>query len=217
VDGGGRLRQGVEVGQWLRGSVVTFSAWVNTGDAGAVRLEVSDYAGGSVETALSPHHSGSGDWEQLTVVKELRPDIAWQYSGFPHWFPVAVGFRVNETLATYTRVDNAMLVVGAFPDGVPFVPLPPGEDWARCERFYEKFGDLLVSTGNYDDYPNINIPILYQRKPGSPTVTISAGGGFYNDAWVLFPNPNCCSISIQPVPTYGDTRWDYGTVQIEYD
>lgn len=173
------LLQGVENANALEGRWVTFSCWVRTSHANCARLEV-DYYDGSTNAFFSPYHSGGGDWELLTVVVEIGTGL----TGGPvnwHGFLVTAGFNFQTNVSTGVLMDGASLVVGEFPQGVPFIPLNPAEDMQRCQRFYQ--GDQSGTL--YQETPMLVTPFVSSgsdeiRYPvhlyDTPTLTLTRTG-----------------------------------------
>lgn len=131
----GVLEQSIEFYKELEGQTVTFSAWVKASVANSVFISINDFT--TVwEGAGSSAHSGSGEWERITVTKKIRSGLgaAPISGGPPHGYPLYVAFGGFVEFVA----DSASLVVGNFPQGVPFIPVHPADDWNRCLRFYWK-------------------------------------------------------------------------------
>jgi len=124
------VRQGIENYKSLEGQWLTFSAWVWCDTANAVSLRLVDY-NGSKENALSDYHSGGSGWEHLTVVKKIRTGLL-STASFPHSFGLSADLYFVDVAVTDALMDGASLVIGNFPQGVPFIPLNPADDQARC-------------------------------------------------------------------------------------
>jgi hypothetical protein len=78
-------------------------------------------------------------------------------------------------------VDAAMLVIGS--TVVPYAPLHPADDVARCQRYYAEIGGLAtneqVASGMCASTTTADVPIRFPVEMAiAPTVTISAAGDF---------------------------------------
>jgi len=144
------LRQGVEAYQRLSSYLLSFSMWIKCSTPNCVYLSISDYNGSTIENNVSSYHTGSGDWELLTVIYEVRNSLVTSSEG-PHGFGlwVDVGFNLSDAS---TLLDGGMLVTGGYPEGVGYVPEDMGLSFAKCQRFYQSgtalFGDWVVFSGN---------------------------------------------------------------------
>lgn len=157
--------QNIENYKVFRGKTVTFSCMVKTSVANAIQLRLYGVNGN--------FHSGSGNWEMLSVTQTLPVDIV-ELSAYIWTRDAGQG----STGVFY--IDNAMLVFGPTP--VDYVPESPAIEMLRCQRHYEKFE-------TYDVLPMINQasgvqttimarPIV--KKAATPTVT---GSGVYVTLW----------------------------------
>ena len=175
------LNQGVEAYKSLEGLYVTFSVWVNCATASMARAFITDYVAAQ-ESVVSGYHTGGGAWERLTAVKLIRTGLA-TYASHPHSFGVQVGIVVDGNV-TGMLIDGASLVLGNFPQGVPFLPLNPAEDMQRCERFYEGGASWMfqgisgVSLSQNRQTWQIDFKTL---KSAAATVTGTPSGG--NGTW----------------------------------
>ena len=120
---GAWFQQGIERGFSLEGLWVTLSMWVKCSKEDSVRIGISDYVS-SFEREESSYHTGSGDWEQLTVSKKIRSSLNSPAGVYPHSFPIVVGVDFSVDVSN-VLVDGAMLVLGYYPEGIPFVPPNP--------------------------------------------------------------------------------------------
>ena len=147
--------QGVETWASLEGQWLTFSAWLYANTPNAVRLRIWDWTGASASEG-SNFHTGTG-WEHITVSKLIRSGLT-SYSAWPHSFGIRVGMVFEQNI-TGARIDGAMLVPGKYPEGVPYIPRHPADDWESCYRFYQAGpdfssgatwnGDVQTVTGDY--------------------------------------------------------------------
>lgn len=142
--------QGIECFNSLEGLTLTFSVWLKTSGSN-VTVGIGDAtSGGQDNTYVS--HSGSGNWERLTVIRTIRTGLT-TFGVWPHDYGLIVW--VNTQGAARFYVDDAVLVVGNFLEGVPFVPLSRARDLARCQRYYQA-GSLLYEcpvTGCWSGFP----------------------------------------------------------------
>lgn len=121
----------------------------------------------------SSYHSGSGNWETLTVTKTI--------SSTPGPIYITIYMDANGGPGTY-YADNAMLTIGSQP--VSFAPLHPQVDLARCQRYYFRIGnpttdeDICTSQAftTTTSIGSIHYPVEMRV---APTITITnAVNGF---------------------------------------
>ena len=108
----------------LKGKTLTLSARVYAQVPNAVRLSLTGDGTGAV-TVYSASHSGSSNFETLTVTYSVPNDATYLQCYVPYFI----------ASAATVFVQNAMLVVGSQPAN--YVPLHPADDLARCLRYYE--------------------------------------------------------------------------------
>jgi hypothetical protein len=152
TSGGGNsawLAQCPENYKSLSGKYLTFSVWVKTSVADCVRVWLTDQTSGGGDSASGSIHTGGGDWERLTVTKLIRDDLVPQGGAWPHGFGLQVYIVFDNADASGVLIDNAMLVEGYYPEGVPFVPLSRSEEFSRIQRFYQH--ENTVRVGDYHD------------------------------------------------------------------
>lgn len=133
------IRAGIEAYKSLEGLWVTFSCWVYAPAANSVQLEIHDWDGTN-EDATGQSNTTSGQWEQLTVSKQIRTGLIPSTTYFPNLWPHDYGivFRVRFKQTGIYYVDSAMVVPGYYPEGVAYTPIPASKDFKRCQRYYEK-------------------------------------------------------------------------------
>ena len=158
------VAQWVENYQYYAGKTISASVRVKT-TITKVRLQIDTGVGG----AYSAYHSGSGNWETLTITYAVESNVS------------ALGLYIgqrNEGSNIQTGIfyaDSAMMVVGTEPQA--FVPLIISDDLARCQRYYEKgtitdtIDPIQRLSGANATYPN-NLNFK-QTKATVPTVTTS--------------------------------------------
>ena len=142
----------------LKGKTLTLSARVYAQVPNAVRLSLTGDGTGAV-TVYSASHSGSSNFETLTVTYSVPNDATYLQCYVPYFI----------ASAATVFVQNAMLVVGS--QASNYVPLHPADDLARCLRYYEKI--LLLNQSWYTDASRgVFFPMIYKAlKPVTPTVT----------------------------------------------
>ena len=161
------VQQGIESYRQLEGLTLTFSVDVYASTA-SVFAFLTDYNG--TEDVVSVHHTGGGVWQRLTVVKTIRSGLLSKVN-WPHQFGIRCGVAGGGSTTYY--MDNATLVVGNFPEGIPFAPLDPATDMARCQRFYETGFARTHTSGTVSTDTNnaMQVTIQIQSKAAVPTVT----------------------------------------------
>jgi len=170
------LEQGIENYGEFEDLWVTFSADVRCPNANAARLMIGDYSS-DAEFVFSSFIPAGSEWNRYTVCKKIRTSLNG-YAQWPHGYGLKVGLHLAAT-SGLARMDNAMFVVGYYPEGVPYRPLPRADDMTRCLRFYE---ERTVRTGwywwsNYDRRFTANAAEAFTRfmvrKAAIPTVSLS--------------------------------------------
>lgn len=152
-----------------RGQTVSFSARVKASVAGAIQVRVEADA----TTTFSSFHSGSGNFETLTATITV-PSNASQLD-------VQMGFVGNSTpVATQFWLDSAMLVVGS---PTTFVPTNPQVDLARCQRFFQIYGNSTASgntlahcfgvSSTVFGGGSLRLPVLMRVAPTSTVTSAS--------------------------------------------
>jgi hypothetical protein len=143
----------------LRGKTITFTARVKTDVASTVKLRMD-----SVGAVFSGYHSGSGEFETLTV-SQLIPPAA-----------TLIGFFVESDTSDCTvYVDSTSAVIGDYPEGVTYIPQSLEVQLADSATVYEK-GHLDAYVVGGDDGSDYHIRQYIQfkeRKQALPTVTLS--------------------------------------------
>jgi hypothetical protein len=169
------LKQGIESYKALEGLTLTFSAWIKSSLAAAINLYIADYTTAQ-ESVRSPHHSGSGEWELLTVSKTIRAGLSnpANPNTWPHGF--AVRALIYATANGTYYIDSAALVVGRYLEGAPFTSEHPADERSRCERFYQASnGANAVASGNVTSgtgYRSRQL-CLSTEMQATPTVTLT--------------------------------------------
>lgn len=152
--------QRLENYQQLRNKTITFSLRVKTATSNAVRIAIKDDVGGYT---YSSYHSGSGDYETLTVTATVTSSTT----------QLNAEIRLGATSTVY--LDNAMLVLGDLPS--EYAPRHPGDDMSLCERYYEVVGGVSGSYPQVGTMYASGANIYYvtfpwkTKKAVTPTVT----------------------------------------------
>jgi hypothetical protein len=162
------IRQGIESYKSLEGRVVTFSCWVKADVADNVRIGIYDYNGSTDQ--VNSARNLTTDWEQLVVTKTIATGLT-TYAQYPHNFGMMVIVQIFDPGSV--RIDSATLVVGDFPKGIPFVPLNPAEDQARCERFFEAKSvyHTMNAASNLESDSMRFVSPWHVQKYATPTIT----------------------------------------------
>lgn len=150
----------------LRGRTVSFRIRVRQGVASTVRAYISD----SGTKTYSATQATTGSYLTFTITLAIGAAAT----------SVRVGVELSASDTVY--LDNASLVEGA--TAVPYVPLHPAENLARCERYLERIG------GDAATFEPIGIgyclsttvarlaPVWRVEKAVTPTITFSTAGHF---------------------------------------
>lgn len=165
--GGGEysyIQQGVENAKQLEGLDITLTIWVKASSANTVRLALYDWNGSVATGGFSDWHSGSGEWEPITMTHTVNTGLV-PTTTTAHLFPLY--FSVLGYADTTFYVDGATLVLGNFPQGMPFIPLNPAEDMQRCQRFYCK------STNSADGLVHYTYAVSGDSSTGALTFPVT--------------------------------------------
>jgi hypothetical protein len=163
---------------------LTLSFLVKASAADHVRVRLSDNTSGGNEAVYSGYHTGGGDWERLTAVKQVRTGLTGE-ALWPHGFGILAGLEFAQS-SQVAYVDGATLVIGNFPQGIPFIPLNPADDMNRCGRFYEAsegtnstylMGYCELSGANLSTYVRFS-----SKKAANPTITIVNPYRYFGDS-----------------------------------
>lgn len=126
----------------LQGRTVSFSARVKCSVTNAIRVIIND----GVSQTKSSYHSGSGNWETLSVTKTLDPAASLCN------FEVGMYDNGDAQNGTY-YFGSAMAVIGS--TAVSFVPKVWADELMECQHFYEKSYDIATVPGT-NTLVNIN-------------------------------------------------------------
>jgi hypothetical protein len=158
--------QDIEDYKQLQGRPVTFSILATCSVASAIRCYCYD---GTTEY-WGAYHSGNGTYQTLTLTVTIPVGRT----------ALMFGLTGAATTGTQFYVDNAMLVVGT--QAADFAPLPPADELARCNRYYQRFPSLSAApraTGcaNGTNRALVMMP-LKTMMGGQQTVTNSGWSDF---------------------------------------
>lgn len=164
--------QDVERHQDYTGKTLTISARVKTTMSG-VHLEAYD----GVTLSTGSNHSGSGNYETLTLTKSISSSatsMSW-YVGLP------TAGNVTTTGTIY--MASAMLAVG--PNTVPYIASNPEIELARCQRYFVNMvptptGSGMFNSGMYDG-TNTYLRTIYGlpvTMRTTPTVSVTIADVF---------------------------------------
>jgi hypothetical protein len=165
-----RLMQPLEQYALLRGRTLTLTARVRSSAINTVRLGLWDSVNGF---RYSGYIQTSGIYRTLSVTAP----IAAAATG------VQAGIHFEASCTAY--VDNVTLVEGSLP--LPYTPMHPADDLARCKRYFERYGlsvgSELLGVGTTQTPTQARATVQWSvEKVVTPSVT-------WAGAWrVLMPN-----------------------------
>lgn len=157
------------------GQIVTLSVWMksNNTDAG---LYIYDY--GNTGYYYRTKHSGSGEWEKLTLTFPMSTGNVTQ-NGYGVELNFAmqsdVNGSVNIATGDYVEIAEPQLELGSV--ATPFEHRSYGEELALCQRYYES-GSIYAFGARISPYhENRRFAAIYFRvsKRTTPTVTATVG------------------------------------------
>lgn len=172
------IKQGIEAGPSLHGMWITFCVWVKTAHANQVQARILDSnVGGSGNISTSNFYTGSNEWEQLvTFVEVENAGNGTGDSNDPHGFGLWVSVDCYQAISSPVLIDGAICAAGKFPEGIPYIPRHPADDWESCQRFFQEgpnfstgalFSGNVNGSSNYDAIRPFAVPMQ-----ATPTVTI---------------------------------------------
>lgn len=159
-----QILPGSDFGNRFSGKSVSISARIKTTTPNAVRIAYWD----NVAWRYSAYHSGSGQYETLSVVVDPAPAVGSQAQ-------LSVFFSASCT----AYIDWESLVPGSVPADAK--PIHPAEDLARCQRYYELLGTSVseyFGGGLCFSTSQATATLRWKaRKPVTPTITLSGSFG----------------------------------------
>jgi hypothetical protein len=169
------LRQKIENGTQYVGRTLTYSAYVKSNSSNA-RL-TSYIVGSNNQVVVSEPHSGSGEWERLTVtfVMTGTPSSAWFVSAFISTPNIG---SIPMTTGEYIEITMAQMELGKV--ATPFEHRSYGEELALCQRYYEQWSGSMamhpqysaISSGVYANAREVRINFK-STKRATPTCTVA--------------------------------------------
>ena len=162
----------------LQGKQITASLYLRVGTDytdGDIEVNLFTTTGGDLSTA----GNSSGTLSNNTVT--VMPTTSWQKVVVTRTVPsdaesISLTVRYGSPSGTagsndYFEVAQAQVVVGNYPDGLPFLHRSYGEELALCQRYYYREDTsshflrsfYAASTGDlYEDYP---LPVVMRATP----------------------------------------------------
>ena len=172
------LRQKIENPEQYVGRTFTYSGWVRSNTPNA---RLTSYGNGSPnQVIVSEPHSGSGEWEKLSVTFTLNSDLSggWFVSAFIS--TAGIG-SIAQTTGDFIEV--AMLQVEEGTVTTPFELRSYGEELALCQRYYHKeevssytFIAPVQLHGSTQYRANLSLPVPLRARP---TITHSGLGTWF--------------------------------------
>ena len=174
------IRQKIENPAQFTLRTFTYSGWVRSNTPNA-RL-TSYGSGGGNQVIVSEPHSGSGEWEKLSVTFKVVSGLtsAWYVSAFISTSGIG---SVPQVTGDYIEVTQLQLEHGKV--ATPFEHRSYGEELALCQRYYYKsLGTVSRSVIPYTTvYSYTDTVFLPVEMRATPTITIT-GGRYYGGSWV---------------------------------
>lgn len=167
-----QIRQMLEVEDWMDNRVYTLSAWVKSNTSyPRLRIESASPTLGNIDSEQT--HSGSGNWEYLTMTFTSGNSITNFSAGVIDW---AGGATRAITSGDYFEVANIQLELGKV--ATPFEHRSYGEELALCQRYYERFdaSGSYYSAVSVNNNPRINGTWIVAKR-AAPTMTVTGSWG----------------------------------------
>jgi hypothetical protein len=201
------VRQKIENPAQFTLRTFTYSGWVRSNTPNA-RL-TSYGSGGGNQVIVSEPHSGSGEWEKLSVTFKVVSGLtsAWYVSAFLS--TAGIG-SVAQVTGDYIEVTQLQLEHGKV--ATPFEHRSYGEELALCQRYFVRFDGNTEHIGqNYSGNSidiNVALPV-YMRS--TPTLVCEDAQGTANKASVYSSGYNH---GISAVISAGRTRGNQTMIRI---
>ena len=136
-----QIRQKIEVEDWMDNRVYTLSAWVKSNTPyPRLRIESAGPTLGNIDSEQT--HSGSGNWEYLTMTFTSGNSIVNFNAGVIDW---AGNATRAITSGDYFEVANIQLELGKV--ATPFEHRSYGEELALCQRYYHTLRSGIIGVG----------------------------------------------------------------------
>jgi hypothetical protein len=136
------VRQKIENPTQYVGRTFTYSGWVRSNTRNA---RLTSYGNGSPnQVIVSEPHSGSGEWEKLSVTFTLNSNTVngWFVSAFIS--TAGIG-SVAQVTGDYIEVTQLQLELGKV--ATPFEHRSYGEELALCQRYYHTLRSGIFGVG----------------------------------------------------------------------
>jgi len=166
------VRQKIENPTQYVGRTFTYSGWVRSNTPNA---RLTSYGNGSPnQVIVSEPHSGSGEWEKLSVTFTLYSNMAngWFVSAFLS--TAGIG-SVAQVTGDYIEVTQLQLELGKV--ATPFEHRSYGEELALCQRYCINIGGdsyLGLAVGQVMSTTNTLFSFLFpQTMRAAPTISFS--------------------------------------------
>jgi len=176
--------QNIENGYALRGQTYSFSVRVNQSVASGVTISID----GQTSSTTS---ATTGSWVTLTATGVVGSSAT------------SVNVIIYFAAAGTYYLDNAMWTLS--PSPMPFEPLHPQAELARCQRYYEFIGGAAVSiymSAYHTAGSGIGFTLPYKvSKGGTPTVTKVGTWTVTNCGQPTVNNPSSESCNLQATVT----------------
>ena len=208
----GVMRHLQRVEGFLSGRTLTVSAWVKSNSPNA-RVFSYQHNGGT--RVSSKPHSGSGEWEYLTLTTVNDANSANQL-----YFDIALATETFTDIAItsgeYVEISEVQMEVGNV--ATPFEYRSYGEELALCQRYYYQLGgvggvaaDTSLSSGSMYTATAVNLyvpfPVPMRSGPGI-SKTVNGTGNWLN----LYVGST--GTVGNPTPQVGDNGTDSARVYI---
>ena len=180
------VRQKIENPTQYVGRTFTYSGWVRSNTPNARLTSYGNASSGPNQVIVSEPHSGSGEWEKLSVTFTLYSTVGngWYVSAFLSTAGIS---SVAQVTGDYIEVTQLQLELGKV--ATPFEHRSYGEELALCQRYYYDAGIQpidLVGVGHASGYSGvtsgrITFPVTMRATPTfTKTVTQSNFSGTIN-------------------------------------
>ena len=208
----GVMRHLQRVEGFLSGRTLTVSAWVKSNSPNA-RVFSYQHNGGT--RVSSKPHSGSGEWEYLTLTTVNDANSANQL-----YFDIALATETFTDIAItsgeYVEISEVQMEVGKV--ATPFEHRSYGEELALCQRYYYQLGgvggvaaDTSLSSGSMYTATAVNLYVPFpvpMRSTPAISKTVNGTGNWLN----LYVGST--GTVGNPTPQVGDNGTDSARVYI---